>query len=213
MSKRGPGNKRRRSPEPKLPPKITGPDERPPAKGGRLLPDETVDADLDRARKIGMIMDPATTITPEEIRRITDEMIQLGLIEPVVMLEGPLAGERYGPTKDFLETFLDVRKQYLDKAKTEEEKGSATSFALSDTVKYILENTEPTVDKGVMLARHMNYFFVMAMYMSMPGMHERFGIGAWDFFPPILKKKAMERRAKEQKMAGERKAPKDDDAR
>jgi hypothetical protein len=167
------------------------------------IPGDAIDDGIvARARKIGMIMDPATKTTPEEIDRVSKEMMELHLIEPVMLLTGPMAGQTYGPTKKFLEAFLDVRRQYMERSKTEKDRESATSYALSDTVRQILEETQPTMDRAVRLAKQMNYFFVMAMYMSMPGMHEKLGIEAWDFFPPVFKDKAMAGMEREQKKAG-----------
>jgi len=182
LSRRRPGFKRKQTRNPLPSETVPGPE---PA--GKEL--------IERARDLGMVMDPATQTTPEEIGRLTGEMVELDLLEPVVLLKGAIPGNTYGPTKEFLEAFLAVRRQYFGQARTAREREDATAFALSDTVRQILEIARPEKDRAVMLARHMNYYFVMAIYISQPGVRDRLGIDALDFFPEVLRTKQSARRA------------------
>jgi hypothetical protein len=75
-------------------------------------------------------------------------------------------------------------------------------LALSDTVRHILDEAQPAVDRAVMLAKHLNCYFTMAVYMAQGGTAERLGIDGRDLFPPIYKEKAMARSEREQKKAG-----------
>ncbi len=184
MSKRRPGYKEKRKAKPGTPP------------ARREYP-STGDADVDRAIKMGIIMDPSTVTTPEEIGRVSEEMVALHILEPVVRLVGPAAGKGYGPTKEFMDAFLDVRKHYLEAAKGEEEKASATTFALSDTVRQILELTQPNVDRAVMIMKHMEYYYAMAVYMSMSDLPAKIGFDPLELYPAPIRKKQMERRERE----------------
>jgi hypothetical protein len=183
MSRKRPGYKRKQS-KPAAPPTVRE-------------PDGTREEDFDRALKMGMIMDPRTVTPPEEIERVTNEMVALDLLEPVMLLNGPAPGESYGPTKEFMDAFLAVRKQYLAKAKGEEEKAAATTFALSDTVRHILELTQPNVDRAVMIVKHMDYYYMMAVYMSMSDLPLKNGFDPLELYPAPIRKRQMERRAKE----------------
>lgn len=68
-------------------------------------------------------MDPMTETTPEDIGRTTEEMVKLHLLEPVVVLSGEVPREGHGPTKEFLDMFLGVRKEMRDAHNKGEELG------------------------------------------------------------------------------------------
>jgi hypothetical protein len=184
MSRKRPGYKRKQAKKPVALPTVRE-------------PDGTREEDFERALKIGMIMDPRTVTPPQEIERVTNEMVALHLLEPVMLLNGPAPGESYGPTKEFLDAFLAVRKQYVEAAGSEEEKASATTFALSDTVRHILELTQPNVDRAVMIVKHMDYYYMMAVYMSMSDLPLKNGFDALELYPAPIRKRQMERRERE----------------
>ena len=185
MSKRGPSSKRKMKKESN----ITIVDKRDSA-------GERADV-LDRVRKIGLIMDPSVPTTPEQIRKLTEEAAELHLIEPLVVLDRDPPVDTFGPTKEFLEAFLDVRKQMLENGMEKEMPDDVTYLALLKTVDTILGMVKDYDDEAVRLAERMNYSTIMGMYMGQPVVCEKIGMDGWDFFPSIYRKKAMERRAKE----------------
>ncbi len=146
--------------------------------------------------KMGMIMDPSTVTTPEEMGRIAVEMVALRMLEPALALDGPVRGETYAPTKDFLDAFIAMRKRGLEDAKTDDEKDSATYFALAGTVRQILEMTQPCEDRAVMIMRQMNYYYAMAIYMMMAGLPRKLGFDELEMFPAPMKSRMMERMAR-----------------
>lgn len=161
---------------------------RPVASG---IPKGEEDKLFERARKIGMIMDPRTPTTPEDVARVTDEMLTLHLIEPVTVLDGSGAKETYTPTKEFVEAFQAVRETLIETEGRDKTPDHILRAAMMSTLGRILSIVEPTMDEAAMFARSTDYFFMMAFYMVKSGTHRILEIKPEDFFTGKMKKKAM----------------------
>jgi hypothetical protein len=148
---------------------------------------------VDRAREIGMILDPAVETTPEQMRVLTEQAVQFNLLEPIVVLDKKYQFESYGPTSDFVEAFMDIRRQMLERAKGPEEQGDATYGALARTVSAILDIVKPENDEGQALADKMNFTFLMGMHMSQPHVCGKLGIDGLDFLPGVIRDKMKKR--------------------
>lgn len=133
---------------------------------------------LERARSIGMLMDPSKPTTPMEIDVLTSEMVKHHLLEKVVVVEGNHTMETFGPTKEFLDMFLPFRKQLID-AGEGSEAVPTTCVALGKVLNACLEEIRPDSDEATRLADQMNYYFLMAMYMAQPQVAGKLGIDPW----------------------------------
>ena len=180
MSRRSGGRQRKEKAERKM--RILDAGQKPPLSGKVL----------ERARSIGMLMDPSKPTTPMEIDVLTSEMVKYRLLEKVVVVERNRSMEIFGPTKEFLDMFLPFRKQLME-AGEGSEAIPTTCVALGKVLNACLEEIKPEADEATRLADSMNYYFLMAMYMAQPQIAGRLGIDPWEFFPTIFKEKAMSR--------------------